>query len=588
MPSKKYQKPIINNINSAYNFTPLSKYIHFHQNGEKISHNLPFKKGLSGELNITLLAESAISLGECQKDQVVKFFRLKNGEPAIPGSSIRGMVRSVFEIATFSKFQFVDDKTFGLRDLSGSHVKKLYLKRLQNKQKAGYLQLINGKPTIIPCEYVRLENTDINKLIGQNIPNGSVAIKNKWWMKQNKNSSYLSGKVETRKKGAYSYKYLCSPTFDENGEYSAVFTGNTFNRKREFAFKELAQDNIIIRDVDKRAWGDFLSIHSDDDETKPWSYWKNYFNRGEKVPVFYLQEDERLRIGLAFMMKLAGDFTTHDLIANTNPCHLNTEKLDYTEAVFGMANDADTKASLKSRVQFELAIANNAANIKTQITQKTVLSEPKASFFPNYIEQPHSPLNNQEQYQSYIENGSVKSKLRGWKRYPVETKKGTSVASPPDGVSEKVKIKLEVIPANTTFNARIIFHNLLPEEIGALIWSLELEKGNHSIGTAKSNKFGQLKVLIPKKKTQLIIPNYNDSKKAWTIDLLKQYFEEHMENSIYLKEWKNSIQIRSLLAMSNAELPNDYSGKLQHMPLKNFVNAKKAGISLKPFIKNQP
>ncbi|HFD17052.1 MAG TPA: hypothetical protein ENJ38_12220, partial [Rhodospirillales bacterium] len=50
-------------------------------------------------------------------------FRLPDGRYAIPGSSLKGLIRAVVEIAGFGRMRMVDDIRPGLRDISGKYVK---------------------------------------------------------------------------------------------------------------------------------------------------------------------------------------------------------------------------------------------------------------------------------------------------------------------------------------------------------------------------------------------------------------------------------------------------------------------------------
>ena len=102
------------------------------------------------------------------------FMTLPDGTPAIPGSSLRGMIRTVLEIASFGKMQLVDDKRTTVRDLSKT-AKMDYQSRVSGsvdgafapRSFAGYLHLIDGAPHLIPCEFGRIEHGDITRIVGE-------------------------------------------------------------------------------------------------------------------------------------------------------------------------------------------------------------------------------------------------------------------------------------------------------------------------------------------------------------------------------------------------------------------------------------
>lgn len=102
---------------SPYNFVRLPKKI-------LINETIPDSQKFSGEFQLELESKTPIFIGgntinkrPCmQKD----FFRGKNGKPVIPGSSMRGMIRTVSEIISFSRLSFVSDKKLITRDIGGT------------------------------------------------------------------------------------------------------------------------------------------------------------------------------------------------------------------------------------------------------------------------------------------------------------------------------------------------------------------------------------------------------------------------------------------------------------------------------------
>lgn len=68
-----------------------------------------------------------------------------------------------------------------------------------------------------------------------------------------------------------------------------------------------------------------------------------------------------------------------------------------------------------------------------------------------------------------------------------------------DGQNRTLK---EVLEAGNTFTFTVHFENLAPVELGALLWSLELEENwLHRLGLAKPLGFGSVKVEIKKWKS---------------------------------------------------------------------------------------
>ena len=97
---------------------------------------------------------------------------------------------------------------------------------------------------------------------------------------------------------------------------------------------------------------------------------------------------------------------------------------------------------MKGRVFFETAMYTGSEE-KTENTQATVLSSAKASYYPNYLEQPAElsegryQLKTWKPYNTYADDNDVK--IRGWKRYPVRSDEEIEIPPVADKVSEDAK-----------------------------------------------------------------------------------------------------------------------------------------------------
>ena len=141
-------------ISAGYRFVPIDdgkpqdSFVGF----EDIHHTLPIEDGHSGTLEVTWQSFQPVCVGvDIGNNETQPFsLNLKNGTPyALPGASLRGMIRSVFEIVTNSHLWKINaHHRFAMRDLSDPY-KRLVLGK---KIKAGWLTKNNGqwilRPTI--------------------------------------------------------------------------------------------------------------------------------------------------------------------------------------------------------------------------------------------------------------------------------------------------------------------------------------------------------------------------------------------------------------------------------------------------------
>ncbi len=129
-------------LSAPYRFIPLSRLILLPNWANEVSHDQPFKDGLCGELQLRLTTYTSLCVGGEQDKATerepgkVHFFRTPDQRPAIPGSSLKGMLRNVLEIASFARFRQVEDQRLGVRDISESS--NFYCKKMvQDPSRAG-------------------------------------------------------------------------------------------------------------------------------------------------------------------------------------------------------------------------------------------------------------------------------------------------------------------------------------------------------------------------------------------------------------------------------------------------------------------
>jgi len=510
-------------IKSPYNFVPLNDIVVFPEWGDQVSHDIPFSDGESGEIKvkITLESEAYIRNGGIWNDYDKKnldsesqeFFSVtKNGKSryAIPGTSIKGVLRNVLEIASFGKMNKVADHRYSIRDLYDSrYTSKMTLKNnniIYSKVKSGWL---TNEWKIVPCEFARVELTDLENYHDSRIRD--LGKKQSSIKKYQKWGEVLDGVSFDLKKGIHNHscgkmdynKAINLGTGKTNGYI--VFTGQASERKQnkngkmtgkhmEFIFYNDDENNV--KDVSKLR-DDFEFIHSDErgNPNEEWAFWKQKQKEELDVPVFYLvdEKDEVESFGLAMMYRLPYLKTIKQAIENTSSNHF-TDKADLSDLIFGMTSD---KGSLKGRVQVShfFESISSETNVKNISLHKTVLGGPRPTFYPNYVEQPDRI----SQYKNYMDSDV---KIRGWKRYPAENNQPSYPSLPRDRNGREntdVATMLRPLPCGTVFEGKIRFHNLRPIELGALIWVLtwgENKKCQHKIGMGKPLGLGRISVEI--------------------------------------------------------------------------------------------
>jgi CRISPR-associated protein (TIGR03986 family) len=112
-------------MGAEYRFVPLAKKVEpspVQLGGNGLSHSKPVPGGFSGQLKLDLIAETPVLFGKARKiggKDIVAPARLHEGEDApyvMPPNAVRGMLRSLYRIATFSAFNPINrDHVFASR-----------------------------------------------------------------------------------------------------------------------------------------------------------------------------------------------------------------------------------------------------------------------------------------------------------------------------------------------------------------------------------------------------------------------------------------------------------------------------------------
>lgn len=386
---------------SPYNFVPASEDVVFPNWGNAASHDIPFRDGVCGHLDIEIDALTPlICRGGRGKDGTDEFFTDARGRPAIPGTSLRGMLRSVVEIASFSKLAPVNTHRYGIRDLQNRYTYLQYMAELQRDPRtgknepvplvdAGWLRKCeesdDGRErwVIEPCHFAKVEYASIERVANavdrpkyRPGPRRGAAEKYREWVGlDSKSREPLSAAHWAFLEQAFDCKVAVKARrgtqsktgvtrLGDFGEVSMrgagqsyrgrlVFTGQpqawvsgARNKKHhDFFFYGTAGAAIEVpRDVAEA----FELVHQNSgqqgrdsiDPNAEWGFWKPRLDLGGKVPVFFLRRaDGELRaFGLAMMFRLAYDLSTGDVATNAQPLRLDPRP-DLAECIFGFVRD---------------------------------------------------------------------------------------------------------------------------------------------------------------------------------------------------------------------------------------------------------
>lgn len=541
-------------------------------------------------------------LPEEEKNARARFFHMINPQrPVIPGSSLRGMVRSLVEIAGYGKPRWMTDEDLVFRSLS----ERFYRKRLMredNKRhytplmQAGYMVRIGARWFIQPAEniggitFARIHHDDIP----QNLSRWEAA-RNAYriWVRL---GSYDYQDVRG---GFIQVKY--TPVLDARatpapGYQEAVlaYSGEMSSKRREAVIFPPAESRADLIEVDKemvRIYREQITqeqrdLLGEDGVLKP------------KHPVFYLIEDgELVFFGHLWLFRLPYPNSPLDLVP---PGLRRNDEIDLAEAIFGfVAEDRDDERGAHAgRVFFSDAHVHADETdfwlSETPITPK-ILSGPKPTAFQHYLTQQEP--NSQARLDHYASPPPHETTIRGHKLYWHRGDVGLDEIQEPDqeAIRKHASQYTRIMPVKSgvTFEFRIGFENLRAHELGALLWVLappQAEEEEYYLKLGMGKPLGMGAVAIEPclylsdrgegeghRYAQLFIDSADEwylEERPAEVSTFTQAFEQHVLAQIDKTEHGEERSLRDLpriqMLLAMLEWPGPEWNETEYMTLEEF------------------
>ena len=561
-------------IRSPFNFVPLSEKVFFPDWADNISHDVPFADGVSGTIDIDITACSPIFIrnGHTRTDHAAEneeyksFSYIKGADGRkcyyIPATSIKGEVRNLLEIMSFSKMSVDRRAMFARRDL---HDKPNYpLLGNQNSIRCGWLRRSGEAYTISDCGTpMRISLEEIDNYVGDDVLTSKFMDSGNFDL--NKEVRVGDNLYMDPKSAAYKYHLLKDVPleglrfseikkstigqsilrYDSEGSIKGtiVMTGQPSKRKKqakaigagkfyEFVFPEEEKGNYA---VSEEMFNHFSFIYKDSSE---WKRIDKLLNDDDAVPVFFrIEKGEVKDFGMAYLYKLPYERS----VFNALPEAHQSEDLDLAQCIFGFVdNDHKRYNSLKGRVQFGNAFAVHA---EEDNDVELILGGPKASYLPFYIRQDGKNGTLSGDYATYD-----KGTPSGWKRYHVR-----------DGVwqktaTESTDTKFRPLKQGAQFRGTVSFHNLRPVELGALLAALTFfntPECFHQLGMAKPYGYGRCRYDVRLHAVALAdVFSEKPSETPCDATYYMALFEQCMKKALNTSDWRQLLQIRELFAMA--------------------------------------
>lgn len=534
-------KEASNYVGAPYNFVPFSKEVYFYPKEKLTAHNDMKEELYTGEITYEVTAQTPIIVSDGKKEdnKPEEFHKDAQGRYAIPGSTMRGLIRNNVQILGLSSFNDdIDDYALMYRNVAGGVDKKRYQDILGAKQilindgeksagigvltnvKAGYIEKEDGKYVIYQTgvDSVKKEYGQMNYYIlserkvvqeyfnskkngskfrfdffeenGQSkmqheferfnrIPKTGQPVKGNvhWKGVPNKGYKPYYEEVTYRIANEKDVVAVGKKGIYENTGY-VMSTGKMNEKKVIYIIPEIdkEKEKIIIPDED------IIAFKADMEKKK--STLKQFGGRKffdlpeekERKPVFYIKLGNRLYFGFTPRLRLFYDHNIKDGL----PKKHKQSGIDYSKAIFGYSNQS---GSYKSKVSFSDAVLQWEPKVLEET--ELILAEPKPSSYSDYIKpEKGAPV-------TYNKDGF---ELRGVKQYWLHQKEEFCKVEPNQ---KAVSTKMKPLAAGAKFQGKVRFQNMTKDELGLLLWSIKLQKDSRmNVGKAKSFGYGNISIDI--------------------------------------------------------------------------------------------
>lgn len=600
-------------VGAPYNFVPLGSRVYRKDSITK--HNEI--TGLSGSLEYQVTAQTPILVDGGDEH----FYKNKDGKAAIPGSTMRGLVRSNMQI--LSQSSIVDDignAKLMYRSVGASSVnlnKKVYDTTLGadtvvvgkgrfsvlKNVKGGYIACRNGKYYIIPSSVDKLQRElgEMNyyvlseRRIIEDHFRGFEILKQNPCVLQNSNTkpfikSEIRGRVHYKgEKNSHYQPYFTTVYYQPKGtrNISALsdkpLTGYKKGTLITTGFMNEKKALYVIPEMANVSENEWIQIQPQDVDSfkRDFEVRQNQLTvatgynlaRMDKEDKEQLKKDVCSFFGLpengetkpVFYIELGGKlyfgFTPRLRLFYDKEIYdgLSKEQRDNSlDYCKSLFGFTTDKESYRSRLSFQEAVIDkNTAEGKKETM---VLGEPKPTSYLDYL------TGRNGEAATYRGDFS----LRGMKQYWLHEKPSRAAA----GNNDNVGSNLYPYPQGTSFTGRIRFTNLSEEELGMLLWSLLLEKDSQqNIGKGKPYGYGRISVSL--KHLNILNPDALYSSDSLCLDPYQDQKEQCEE---YIGKAKQDMTafvgkdimeyppVRNFLWMKNAkEIPADDQTRYMHL-----------------------
>lgn len=477
---------------NPYTFIPVNggnkKSIHEYYNNDS--------ELISGKIDCTLITRSQIALCDQVPEGVFDFFNV-NGKPIIPGSSLRGTIRSLYEALTDSCFSSTNDTD------------KDYFSSRLNKNKCGLLCTKNGKYVLYEAKRYKDKS---NKQV-KNIPEGKLVTFNSYTNEEEKTDEAQDKRSFNKNKKVpeeiFYFRDVNSPDSEKTGyvhKVNRIMTGGKPNL--DSVFEKVSDTGIPIESCyierfEVNIQKSSKELEKDPEKKEKLDAYNKQFeaiksDEEKMLPVWYCVSSEGHYYFAPSQMSRAVFYNKPiDLLRNKHldKCSDINNICDAC-ALFGTVKENSENANgfaLSSRLRFGDAVCDTPDCLdKSYILD--VLGAPRLSSFEFYLKY------NDKSYTADTPGVEIAGRKYYWhNRY---------VASNPIDknavVKDTLKREVQLVRKGSEFHFTVYFDKITENQLRKLVFTLNLgdnrsdSKQCHKVGHGKPLGLGSAKIVCDK------------------------------------------------------------------------------------------
>lgn len=545
---------------APYNFIPLPEKVMTLK--ERPGHDWYDETRYTGRVNCTLETRTPLFIrGQMEmskfkkpdsekkreqgyKDDNPEFFRdplTNNHNPMIPASSLRGMLRSLVEIITFSKFGPVSERAVYFRSVADKTAIRATYQEIIERRQAGWIVEQDGRFAIRPApEIAGRTYFKVSDKFAQERGIKFTSLKEEKKYEeagtQLVDVFFVPGRDDrvvdispTSGAGTVPGVMICSGPMKKKKKHWVVpKAAATKGEKLLWLTDEVVADylnsltDFQLEGALDRAKGLLSAFRTD----------KNGNKYAVNIPVFYVPDSENhgkvLAIGHTGNFRLPYQYEGKSVrLKDMVPDDLSLEgshekQVDMAETLFGYVKSKNADKNERAyrgrvRVSDGMLVGNDNPWLiedPKDVVIPRILSGPKPTSYQHYLTQPHpdevrwtDDKGNKRRRVELMHYGSPRSQAepRGYKQYWHQpwVQSVDDLRAEPEKVTEQAKkqyTQIKPVKPEVRFKFSVQFENLNEMELGALLWALTLPTDSgeccHRLGMGKPLGLGSVKITV--------------------------------------------------------------------------------------------